>query len=227
MGLQLRATKDQLADLKRLVELGPDSLAQVQAAVARLSTPTLRPQQLLSEVGNVVDPADAERLVRQLLSIQGIVRQSGLTVDEVLSGVLAAIEQQGASAGIDIAGWRTIEAHVKSLVELKSVRLAATAIELAYDYANLLRRTKILTDIRPLYDESGDSIDGAVISYTMRLRYDSADGEHELSIALDEADIISLIHQCERAVRKAATARKMMVDQCNISVSISGEVNDA
>ena len=204
----------------------PNNLLKFKRKSPLARRPPLRPQHLLSAVGKILDAGDAERLVRQLLSLQGIVRQSGLTVDEVLSGLRSAIEQQGSAAGIDVAGWKTIEGNVKSLVELKSVRLAATAIELAYDYANLLRRTKILTDIRPLYDEPGDTIEGAVISYTMRLRYDSADGEHELSIALDEADITSLMHQCERAVRKAAAARKLMVDKCNISVSISGEAND-
>ncbi len=226
MSLQLRATKHQLEDLKRLVELGPTRLADVQDQISSVKAPTLRPQDLLSVVEETLDAGDAERVVRQLLSLQGIVRQSGLEVAEVLSGVRSAIERQGDEVGIDVVGWQTIEDRMKALVELKSVRLAATAIELAYDYANLLRRTKVLTDIRPLYDESGDMIEGAVVSYTLRLRYDSADGEHELSIALDEKDIKSLIAQCERALRKAAAARALMIDKCNISVTVSGEVSD-
>ncbi len=104
--------------------------------------------------------------------------------------------------------------------------MASTAIELSYDYANLLRRTKILTDIRPLFNESADEIEAAVVSYTLRLRYDSADGEHELSIALDESDIKTLAAQCERALMKSATARSLMTDTCGVSVTVSGEVND-
>jgi hypothetical protein len=223
MSLQLRATKDQLEDLKRLAELGPGKLEEICAEIARLATPTQRPQDLLASVGKVLAQGDAERVVRQLLSIQGIVRQSGLDVSEVLSGIRSAIERQGREVGFDDGSWQSIEDKLKALVELKSVRLTATAIELAYDYANLLKRSKVLTDIRPLYDESGDAIEGAVVSYTLRLRYDSADGEHELSIALDEADIKSLIGQCERALKKAASARALMSDKCKISVTVSGE----
>jgi hypothetical protein len=227
MSLQLRATKHQLEDLKRLAELGPAKLEEIQAEICRSETASLRPQDLLVSVGKVVDAKDAERVVRQLLSIQGVVRQSGLELSEVLSGIQSAVERQGSDVGFKLTDWQAIEDRVKSLVGLKSVRLIATAIELAYDYANLLKRTKVLTDIRPLYDESGGTIEGAVVSYTLRLRYDSADGEHELSIALDESDINSLIAQCERALRKAASARTLMTEKCNISVTVSGEANDA
>jgi len=93
------------------------------------------------------------------------------------------------------------------LLKCRPVRLAATAIELSYDYANLVRNVRILSDIRPLYDEEAEKIEGAVISHTMRLHYDSADGEHELSLAMDEKDISNLMEQCKRALKKSQTAK--------------------
>jgi hypothetical protein len=181
---------------------------------------------LLAEVGDVLGE-DAEFLVRQLLSLQGLIRQTGLRSDDVLRGVRDAIERQGQECDLDAAAWAEVEPTVKCLVEEKSVRLAATAIELAYDYTNLVRRTKILTDIRPLFNEQADQIEGAVVSYTLRLHYNSADGEHEISIALDEADIRTLIAQCERAIKKAATARSLMADKCEIAVTVPGESDNA
>ena len=117
-------------------------------------------------------------------------------------------------------------APLQSLVDDKCVRLAATAIELSYDYANLLRRTKVLTDVRPIFNDAGDGIDGAVVSFTMRLRYSNADGEHDLSIALDENDIKTLQEQCQRAILKARTASAMMVDRCEIAAIVSGEADN-
>ena len=112
-------------------------------------------------------------------------------------------------------------------MEHKNVRIAATALELAYDYANLLQRTRILTDVRPIYNKPADRIEGAVISFTMRLKYSNADGEHDLSIALDEEDIETLCEQCQRAIVKAMTARSLMADSCKVPVLISGEAEDA
>jgi len=226
MSLQLRPTKHQLADLKRIAELGTDRLVEVRESLQQLEKPTLAPHELLAVVEKLLS-GDAERLVRQLLSFQGLVRQTGRTVDEVISGVRSAIERQGADVGLDATEWANVEDAIKELVQEKNVRLAATAIELAYDYTNLLRRMKILTDIRPLFNETADQIEGAVVSYTLRLHYNSSDGEHELSIAVDEGDIRMLIGQCHRAIQKAATARSLMAEKCGIAVTVSGQSDDA
>jgi hypothetical protein len=224
MSLSLRLPKHQFVDLKRIVDLGSERLIDVHERLKSVSPPPLHPQRLLDAVKEVLPLDDAEPLVRQLLALQGLVRQSGTQLDDVFLSLRAAIEQHGGEV-LQIDAWVIVEDAVKALAAERSVRLAATAIELTYDYANLLRRTKILTDIRPLYDLDADNIEGAVISFTLRLRYDSADGEHELSIALDEADIKSLSLQCERAVRKASSARCLM-DRCNVATSISGESSD-
>ncbi len=225
MSLQLRATMQQLVDLKKIAELGVDNLGNVFEILQSLTNPTLGPQELLAVVSELL-PDDAECLVRQLLSLQGLMRQTGRPVDEVMSGLRTAIEREGADVGLNLTEWDNIVDILKQLVQQQCVRLSATAIELAYDYANLLRRTKLLTDIRPLFNEDADSIEGAVVSYTLRLHYNSADGEHELSVALDQADVQDLVAQCNRALKKAATSRSLMVDKCGIAVTVSGEAND-
>lgn len=225
MSLQLRATRQQLADLKKIAELGVDNLVQVFEKLQGLPNPTIGPQELLAVVSALL-PDDAECLVRQLLSLQGLMRQTGRSVDEVMSGLRTAIEREGADVGLSPTEWDRVVDILKQLVEEQSVRLSATAIELAYDYANLLRRTKILTDIRPLFSENAETIEGAVVSYTLRLHYNSADGEHELSVALDQADVQALVAQCLRALKKADTSRSLMIDKCGIGVTVSGEAND-
>lgn len=225
MSLQLRPNKHQFADLKRISELGQARLAQVRAQLSSLRTTLARPKTLLAEVAKVVSEEDAEGLVRQLFALQGIVLQGGQSLDDVMAGLRAAV--QLSDSGIEIDAWTAVEGEVRSLIEEPCVRLGAKAIELSYDYANLLRRTRILTDIRPLYNESADAIEAAVVSYTLRLKYDTADGEHELSIALDEGDIRTLVAQCERAIAKAKTAQAMLSQRCNLSVAISGDVPDA
>jgi hypothetical protein len=226
MTIQIRASKHQLADLKRIVEIGPSRLHDIRLRLQEKHLSNLRPQELLKVAGEVIDEDDAELLVRQLLSLHGIVRQSGATVEDVVDGIRIAFEQQGESVGFDPAAWSAVDDELKLLVADSRIRLAATAIELAYDYANLLRRTRILTDIRPLYNDPADVIEGAVVSYTLRLRFDSADGEHELSIALDESDVRTLQEQCGRALKKAETACSAIADKLNIPIMRSGEAKN-
>ncbi len=225
MSLQLRLSKHQIADLKAITDLGPDRLAEVEQKLRSLPNPTLRPQDLLAGAAEALGQ-DAEPLVRQLLSLHGLGRQTGSSSEQVLRSVNDVVRQQGQEVGLTLESWESVEPVIKRLVEEKSVRLTATAIELAYDYTNLLRRAKILTDIRPLFDKSAEQIEGAVVSYTLRLHYNSADGEHELSIAMDEADIRTLIGECNRAIKKAATAKSLIDEKCRIPVTLPGETSN-
>jgi hypothetical protein len=222
MSLQIRATKHQLADLKRISELEATALSGVQQSLADLKKPALHPEELLSTVRNELGD-DAEPVVRQLLSLYGLIRRSGSTVEDVISGVRDAISQQGQDVGLELTAWSNVEGVFQSLLQDRNVRLAAAAIELSYDYANLLQRTKILTDIRPLFNEVGDEIEAAVVSYTLRLHFSTSEGDHELSVALDESDVKMLRAQCDRAITKANTARSLVVDSCNIPVTGVGD----
>lgn len=103
------------------------------------------------------------------------------------------------------------------------MRLAAAAVDLAYDYTNLLRRTRILTDVRPIFDWDGEVIEGAVVSFTLRIRYDNAQGEHEISIAMDALDVDALWDQCRRARKKALAARQLITETCNRPATVFGE----
>ena len=65
-------------------------------------------------------------------------------------------------------------------------------------------------------------IDGAVVSYTLRLNYDNRDDNHSLSIALDEADVRLRKGQCDRALQKARLACSRMNDNAKVPTVISG-----
>jgi hypothetical protein len=225
MGIQLRPFSQQIADLQQVVSLGASVLTEVKTKLA-VASPTLGPGTLRKAISEVVGEQRAEPLVRQLLWLRGIVRQSGESISNVIKALGDAVVTRSGDNDIDGDQWEAVMAPLQSLVDDKCVRLAATAIELSYDYANLLRRTKVLTDVRPIFNDAGDGIDGAVVSFTMRLRYSNADGEHDLSIALDENDIKTLQEQCQRAILKARTASAMMVDRCEIAAIVSGEADN-
>ena len=226
MNLQLQASRSQLQGLKRIVDLGKDKLVALMQVLSGVESTPLRPEALIQLATDVVGADDAEPLVRQLVSIHGIKRQSGLGVDEVVRALRVAIEPQAEEHGIDVQRWIEIEETFKQLVETTSVRITTKALELSYDYANLLRRSKFITDIRPLYNEEGDHIDAAVVSYTLRLRYETSDGEHELSLALDDADVRELHAECLRAMTKAKAAKEFLNAPTKLPNIVSGE-NDA
>lgn len=228
MVAQIHLEQQQIRDLATLRDLGTKAIASVVEHVEQLSPPPLKPAELFAAVkqhfgGNA---RDSETLVRQALSLNGLMRQTRMDVQTVLASIRSGIDRQAEWSPDEIKKWEEVEPEFAKLLSANAFRIVAAAIELSYDYANLYRKGKILTDIRPLFTTSGDNIEGAVISFTLRLRYDSVDGDHELSIAMDESDVRELSAACERALKKGRTARACMEQAASIPTIVTGERGD-
>ena len=52
--------------------------------------------------------------------------------------------------------------------------------------------------------------------------YDDAEGEHSLSVAVDERDVDLLIKQCERALKKSKTAQAQLKEKAGLDTLIPG-----
>lgn len=229
MATQLRLTRHQLSDLQKIrdVELG-----EIDLIIRQLKgiTPTpLHPEDLRKALGAVLQSQDEtiEALIRQMLSLHAVMGQMSLTVEETVSGLLFGI--QNADSKWDekqIAAWKLREPKLREILSLDSVRIVAKALNLSYQYPNLLRSSRILTDIRPVFNVAATEMESAVISHSLSLHFDNVDGDNSLTFALDEKDITFLKNQCERALLKAETARKRLEAGSEIRVVISGRNQD-
>ena len=171
-------------------------------------------------------------LVRQGLALRGLMTESGLSSDNVIGGLSLGLEAAGFFADpADRKVWdNTIAPALVELLDSKLFRVAAKSANLAYDYANLLRNARVITDVRPVFDDSVESIDGAVVSHVLRLKYTGIDDETSLSIVIDTTDIQRLLEECERALSKGNLVRNWLRDgkpiQCHVTGAKSVEVTD-
>jgi hypothetical protein len=227
MTIRLRPRDEQIQELKQISAIGAAKLLQVAERLNTVGTPLHKPDQLASLIRPVVGAGASELLVRQLFSLRGLVRRFGTNAADIINSLREYLVENSVSGVLQEADWKSFSQAFCALLECKSICISATANELSYDYANLIRSIRLLSDIRPLYNDSADEIEGAVISHTMRLQYDSADGEHELSLALDEQDIAKLMKQCERALKKSVAAKKLMTEKAGVPAFLSGQVPGA
>jgi hypothetical protein len=191
----------------------------------------MRPKELHREITQVLgaDKSDAaNRIMRPLLALQAILRLRRLPPEEAIEAVRHALESASPpweTAQLD--RWRQVEPAFKQLLTAPAVRLVSITLELMYEHENLLQSARVVTDIRPVFSEDASHIEGSVVSHTLRLRYDSTEGDHSISVAMDEADIRELKRQCERALLKAQTARALMTEKSEVPTVISGDSSDA
>lgn len=233
MAIRFRIPKEQIPDLETIRDLGADALQRVNDHLGMLESLPLRPAELLANVTEALggNAEHAESLVRPLLTLNQLIRQRVRTVDGVLEALRNAVFQLPDWTSEEKAAWEGIEPQLRELFQVDAIRTVSKATDLAYDHANLFQGARIVTDIRPVFNDLDDdrlAIDGAVVSYTLRLLFDNREGDHSLSIALDEADILVLKEQCERALRKAKIAfeRMSQPQMAGIPTVISGEDSD-
>lgn len=228
MPIQLQLSTTQLADLATIRGIPPellDSIAeQFDSAVPRPMRPKDLQQIITSKLKN--KPDEANRILRPIIALQAIIRRRKIEPDEVVDAVRNELE---ASDWGDekLKRWRAVEAAFKKLLTSEAVRLVGIALELTYEHENLLLSTRVVTDIRPIFSLNASKVEGAVVSHTLRIRYDSSEGDHSISLAMDERDIRELERQCNRALTKSQTARALMEDKAQVPTVASGDSNNA
>jgi hypothetical protein len=227
---QLRLHPGQLTDLAEIRDTSPELLRAIAERFRTVSPRPMRPMELHREISQALGdkPDAAHRILRTLLSLQAIIRQRRLTADEVVEAVRQGLEASDPRwEAAEMERWRSVEPSFKELLVAPVVRLVSATLDLMYEYQNLLQSARVITDIRPVFSEDAARIEGSVVSHTLRIRYDSTEGDHSISIAMDESDIRELQKQCQRALLKAQTARSLMVQQANVPTVISGDGSNA
>jgi len=228
---QLRLHSSQVADLAEIRDTPLPTLAAITERLRNAATRPIRPKELHREVVEVLGPNKsdaANKLMRPLLALQAIIRQRRLQPDEAIEAVRLALQATDPPWEREqLDRWGQVEPAFKQLLTSPAVRLVSITLDLMYEHENLLQSVRVVTDIRPVYTEDADRIEGSVVSHTLRLRYDSTEGDHSISIAMDEADIRELERQCKRALLKAQTARALMTDKAEVPTIISGDESNA
>jgi hypothetical protein len=77
------------------------------------------------------------------------------------------------------------------------------AMDVVLDHSHVFFHAKILTDIRPVFNTKGDSIDAAVIVHNLRIHYEEDSDHKDFYVALDTSDIQELREVLDRADTKA------------------------
>jgi len=97
-----------------------------------------------------------------------------------------------------------ITSALDSLTDDHPLLVSSKANSLANTHQNLLMSSRLITDVRPVFNEAGTTILEMVITHTLALQVNDEHSERLLiTIGLDSADISELKSQCERAERKA------------------------
>jgi len=92
----------------------------------------------------------------------------------------------------------------------KGLKITMKAMGVMVDQDHIFSHARILTDIRPVFNNNGDSVDAAVIVHNLRIHYVENSDRKDFYVALDTNDIQSLREVLDRADAKAKCLQGLM-----------------
>jgi hypothetical protein len=78
------------------------------------------------------------------------------------------------------------------------------------DQDHIFFSARILTDLRPVFNEAGNSVDAAVIVHNLRIHYGENGDHKDFYVALDTSEIQSLREVLDRADKKAKSLQELI-----------------
>ena len=221
---QIHLSKAQRDEILVLLEVGKDLLTKMFDSSAEWSH-ALTPDELTSGLIKIInEPLKAKSIAATLVQFQLLCAHSELSLRDISEGLSENLIKAG-WAPIQLDTWNELLPIVINLIELPVIRRVAKAVRLSYEHPCLLQSGKIITDIRPIFNSDYTAIEASVVSHSLSIKYDGADGEKSLSLSMDERDVKSLLSQCEKALIKADTAAKTMSKIAQIPTVISGNIS--
>lgn len=157
-------------------------------------------------------------LARQLIGLARFKRDNSLGASETISSLSESIRITHEWSESQLNEWSRVKGLLQELIATTPVCVVAKTHDLSFDYENLLLTTRVITDVRPVYDDNHNSIIAGIVSQTLRVDYIksvASSTPRTLSIAMDEEDLRRLALQCETALKKAKVANSQVLAKCN------------
>lgn len=90
-----------------------------------------------------------------------------------------------------------------------SFYISQKSILLSNSHQNVFRDAKIFTDLRPVFNESGDDIFGTIVSHNFIVDYYERNNLKQIILTLDDSDLDKILKLCMRAKTKTNTISSM------------------
>ncbi|MBI1916895.1 MAG: hypothetical protein HYS12_19480 [Planctomycetes bacterium] len=101
----------------------------------------------------------------------------------------------------------------KSIGADHPLNVARKAERLFFSHQHLLSEARVITDLRPVFDQAGEKVLRLMVTHTLLIDfYDGVTGRR-LEIGLDQADLGDLRRACERAEVKAVALKDALKDE--------------
>jgi hypothetical protein len=161
---------------------------------------------------STIERAVVERIVDELFSLNFARENWGVSEAEFAKiAAAAAAAQASKKSSISDDQKNLLAARLARLLEIKaSLNVTSKALDILTDAERVFYSAKILTDVRPVFDDEGNKIEGAVIMHNLRIHFGQDNDHRDFFVALDTNDIKELRVVLDRADKKAKSLEELL-----------------
>lgn len=207
-----------------------EKMSMLPSVVEGLSAAQRTPNRIAAEFSkrSQIPAVDARHIVQQVLSFQQLGSTLGMSPKDIFEAITASLEGQQPDEWKKkyLPRWMEARTAIEEASSPSSpLYLVQKNIRLKYEHRNILHSCSIVTDIRPVFDEPGRTLEQMNVDYLLHAEYSDGSDRLHFYVTLDVHDLERLKGQCERAQTKTATLLKSLA--CvNKPLVVTGETDD-
>lgn len=209
----LAQDEDFLEDARRVIQLDQDACNRLAAQLSKADAFLDLPSLVTQATAVLGEGDDARKLASIIYRIGGMLHDADMSANEAIAELGKAFEEKVSA----------IEPNDRQKLIERLTALAVEPIGLAKQYkarrlvdatGSELDAVQIVCDIRPVFDETRERIEGAIPLIQLRLEYSSPDGESlVVEMRITEKQVDDMVDQLETAKRKLQLIRTLLANQ--------------
>lgn len=177
-------------------------------------------QHISGQIKNIPE-ADVRLILDTLISMYPVMVSSNRPLNTFVADVVTSMRDHAPDEpAIDDSQLTRLQDSLEKLLKVPSISLAAKATNILFQNERSLMSSRILTDVRPVFDIDTNDIGGGLVIHTLKLEYfaDNDDAFKQFFVSLDSDDIDELIRNLERAKQKSEKLKNLLTTASVISI---------
>jgi hypothetical protein len=219
MSSNLTIPENRIEGFAILARLKENSVQELVNRLSKLQLSLMRPESIINEVISkklkLTKENEAVLVISTILTLFPALIESGKPIQVFLTDLLEAADEAIINQELLISEQErhNLAANLFAFLTVLPLGLSAKASSVLYENERSLSSSRVMCEVRPVFDIEEDLIGGAVVIHNLRLEYFTKNSEEtgELYIHLDDRDIDDLIFKLERAKSKSIKIKEMLL----------------
>lgn len=224
MPFSFNLSASQKEELTTLIRPGPQRLNEAASNIEQRK-PTVKQSEFRKAMIEAFGSSQvADAAIRALPGLAIAIRSVDITENRFFEMIGGSFQGEADEV---LRLWHECRPIIQRIVSSLFIIIYSKSRDLAFDFEHMYARSRILTDVRPVFDDSKNEISAFNVIQTLRLDYFSYNGaQTNIFIALDMKDIVQLRTACEDAIKKANVVKNLIENNTQYEAVLPGEESD-